>query len=231
MAAVAAGAFLIKILIALETYGTNDAYVYEQFSFWTRYVGVLLYTFDPSFNHPPSMIHILHGISWMAKATGLPFPFWLRVPGILADAGNVFLVWKLMGDRVRERSTFWALLLLASAPTLILICGFHGNTDSVVMFFLMLSVYCIERERSAWAAGAAYGAALCFKVVPAIVFPVLFLNLARRPRPWRERVKFCVAASLVLLAAWSPFVFKIHGPSFHKCWDTEAFTANGDCRS
>ena len=76
------------------------------------------------------------------------------------------------------------------------------------MFFLMLSVYCMERERSTWAAGAAYGAALCFKVVPAIVFPVLFLNLARRPRPWRERVKFCVAAGVVLLAAWSPFVFQ-----------------------
>ena len=102
--------------------------------------------------------------SWLAGWTGLPFPFWLRLPSILADAANVWIVYKLVGERVlagerSERSAFWSLILLAGAPTLILISGFHGNTDSpVVMFFLLLSVYWIRKrpqqvgrgERSFW---------------------------------------------------------------------------------
>ena len=70
LAGVAALAMLIKILLALKTYGTNDVYVYDQFSVWTRYLGVLLYRMDPTFNHPPSMIYVLHLLSWMTVRDG-----------------------------------------------------------------------------------------------------------------------------------------------------------------
>src|SRR5580692_8736857 len=116
LAAVAALAFLVKILLALRTYGTNDVYIFEQFSVWSRYLGVMLYRVDPTFNHPPSMIHVLHFFSWLGGSTGLRFPFWLRLPGILADAGTLWIVWKLLGERTQDRSVFWSLILLATAP-------------------------------------------------------------------------------------------------------------------
>ena len=56
IAGVACAALFIKLLLALKTYGTNDVYVYDQFSVWSRYLGVALYRADPQFNHPPSMI-------------------------------------------------------------------------------------------------------------------------------------------------------------------------------
>jgi len=197
-------AFLVKLALALKTYGTNDVYAYDQFSTWSRYLGVELYHVDPLFNHPPSMIYLLHTISWLAGATRLPFQFWLRLPGILADAANLWIVWKLLGDRVTERSVFWSLILLAAAPTLILISGFHGNTDSLVIFFLLLAIYLVERGASAWAVGAAFGLAHCIKIFPAIAGPLLLLHLARRGR----KLKFCAAAGAVLMAAWSPFIFQ-----------------------
>jgi tetratricopeptide (TPR) repeat protein len=204
LAGVTALALLIKLLLALKTYGTNDVYVYEEFSVWTRYLGVSLYRLDPQFNHPPSMIYLLHLISWLAVRTRLPFSFWLRLPGILADAGNVWLVWKLLGKRVQDRSIFWSLILFAGAPTLILISGFHGNTDSVVMFFVLLSIYLVDRDSSALAAGAVFGLAHCVKVFPVIVAPVILLNLPGIGR----KVKFCAAAGAMLLAGWSPFLFQ-----------------------
>lgn len=210
LAGVAALALLFKILLASKTYGTNDVYVYEEFSVWTRYLGVSLYRLDPQFNHPPSMIYLLHFLSWLAVSTGLPFSFWLRLPGILADAGNVWLVWKLLearvlgGDPSGARSIFWSLILFAGAPTLILISGFHGNTDSVVMCFVLLSIYLVERDASAWAAGAVFGLAHCVKVFPVIVAPVILLNLPGIGR----KVKFSAAAAVVLLAGWSPFLFQ-----------------------
>ncbi len=118
IAAVGAGAFLVKLFLAVKTYGTNDVYSYDQFSVWSRYLGVSLYHLDPLFNHPPSLIHLLHGLSWLGRVSPLPFPFWLRLPAILADAANLWLVWKLLGPRVREQSIFWALIFLAAAPLL-----------------------------------------------------------------------------------------------------------------
>ena len=97
-----------------------------------------MYRYDPLFNHPPSMIHILQGMRWLARSTGFSFSFWLRLPAILADAANLWLVWKMLAERVRESSIHWALVLLAICPALIMISGFHGNTDSVVMFFVLL---------------------------------------------------------------------------------------------
>jgi tetratricopeptide (TPR) repeat protein len=204
LAGVALLAFLIKIVVALKTYGTNDVYVYNQFSVWSRYLGVLLYRVDPQFNHPPSMIHVLHCLSWLAGSTGLPFPFWLRLPGILADTGTLWIVWKILGERPQDRSVFASLILLATAPALILISGFHGNTDSVVIFFALLSIYLIERGASAWFAGAVFGLALCVKVSPVIVAPAILLYLSG----WERRVKFCAAAAVALVVCWSPFLFQ-----------------------
>ena len=150
------------------------------------------------------MIHVLHALSWLAAITGLPFAFWLRLPAIVADAANLWLVWKLLGERVREQSIFWALVLLAAAPTLILISGFHGNTDSAVMFFVLLSVYLVEKDASPWLAGAALGLAHCVKVFPLIAAPAILLYLSG----WSRRIKFCAAAALVILVAWSPFVYQ-----------------------
>lgn len=204
LAGAVAFALLIKILLALKTYGTNDVYVYEEFSVWTRYLGVSLYRLDPQFNHPPSMIYLLHFVSWLALRTHLPFSFWLRLPGILADAANVWLVWKLLGKRVQDGSIFWSLILFAAAPTLILISGFHGNTDSIVIFFVLVSIFFVEHGANPWAAGAAFGLAHCVKVFPVIVAPVILLNLPGLGR----KVKFCAAAAAVLLAGWSPFLFQ-----------------------
>src|ERR1035438_9344951 len=158
-------ALAVKLLLAVKTYGSNDVYLYDQFSFWTRYLGVFEYQIDPTFNHPPSMIYFLHFLSWLAGSTGLPFSFWIRLPSILADTGTLWLVWKMLP---KDRS-FWPLLLLACSPTLILISGFHGNTDSVVMFLVVLCVFLVERgaglrpafasQNSIWLAGAVFGLA------------------------------------------------------------------------
>lgn len=197
-------AFAAKLALALKTYGTNDVYSYQQFAVWSHYLGVALYRLDPLFNHPPSMIHILGGMNWLAAATPLPFPFWLRIPSILADAANLWLVWKLLGRRVEQPSIHWALVLLALSPTLILVSGFHGNTDSVVIFFVLLAVALIEKDASAWTSGAALGLAHCVKVFPLIAAPAMLLYL----RGWKQRVRFCSGAAAVILLAWSPYLYQ-----------------------
>ena len=203
----AAVAFFCKIALALTTFGTNDVCTWERFAFWSRLLGVGVYRLNQDFNHPPSMIYILRCIGWLTDTTGIAFPFWMRMPAILADAGSLWIVWRLLTPRMHERSVRWGLLLMALSPVLILVSGFHGNTDSVMIFFLLLSVWLATTDTPGWAAGAAFGAALCIKVVPLAVLPVMFFYL----HGFRRRAVFVASILALLLVAWSPFVFEEPG--------------------
>jgi hypothetical protein len=197
-------AFLAKLLLALKTYGTNDVYTYERFALWSRYFGADLYKIAPDLNHPPSMLHVLGFLLWMSEHTHLPFHFWIRFPGILADVGSLWLVCRILGPRIAERSVFIALLLIAIAPTHILISGFHGNTDPIMIFFVMAAVWLAGYCDEPVAGGIAYGMALCIKVAPVILVPVLFLSLTGL----RKRLGFFLAAAVIVGIAWSPYVFQ-----------------------
>jgi hypothetical protein len=201
----AAVAFIFKIFLALTTYGTNDVYAWERFARWSALFGSRLYNIDPAFNHPPSMIHVLAAMMWLAKTTGIAFPFWLRLPAIVADAAGLWVVSRIFADRLSEPAVRWGLLLLALSPALILVSGFHGNTDPVVMFFVLLSVWFTQPggERD-WQSGAAFGAAMCIKILPVIVLPVLFFC-----RPGlRRRAVFSITAAAVMIVCWSPYLFR-----------------------
>jgi len=203
VAIVASVAFLLKMAIALRTYGTNDVFAYERFLHWSRYLGVGLYRAAWDFNHPPFMLHVLRGMGWLAQTSGVAFPFWLRLPGIVADPITLWLVWKTLGPRTQDPTIRWALLMLAAAPPLILVAGFHGNTDTIMVLFLVLAVYLMERGKIG-RAGAAFGLSMSFKVVPVIVVPAIFFYLGKL----RHRAIFFVVAGAVLLLLWSPYIFQ-----------------------
>ncbi len=201
-------AFICKIVLALRTFGTNDVYAWERFAHWSALFGSRLYSLDAAFNHPPSMIHVLAAMMWLAKTTGIGFPFWLRLPAIIADTAGLWVVYRIFDARLGEPAVRWGLLLLAVSPALILVSGYHGNTDPVVMFFVLLSVWS-SRD---WAAGAAFGAAMCVKVLPLIVLPVLFFC-----RPGlRRRLIFLGSAAAVMVVCWSPYLFRDPVAIFHQ---------------
>lgn len=217
----AALAFFSKILLALNTWGTNDVYTWERFARWSALFGSRLYRIDPAFNHPPSMIHALSVITWLAKTTGIFFPFWLRLPAILADVASLWVLSRIFAERFDEPVVRWGLLLVAISPTLILVSGFHGNTDPVVMFFVLLSVWLTpdlpSRDRKGAVLndllpGAAFGAAMCVKVLPLIVLPVLFFY-----RPGiRRRAIFVGSAAAVMFVCWSPYLFRDPVAIYHQ---------------
>jgi hypothetical protein len=218
----AVAALFCKLLLALNTYGTNDVYAYQRFSFWSRYMGVSIYRAAWDFNHPPSIIYLLRLIGWLARVTPLPFQFWIRLPAIAADVGILWIVSKMPNPRLDDRVFRWTLALLAIAPPLIFISGFHGNTDSVVIFFLLLSVYLIEKKDLTWAAGVAFGLAMSLKVFPVILIPVLFFYLAT----YRKRIVFFGITAGLLLVGWSPFVFQDPGAIVGKVFGYRSIYGN-----
>lgn len=193
-------ATIIKLYLALATLGTNDFLTWESFlNNVKEFGGIGTYqrpgVFGDPFNHPPFMIHVLKVLGFLSDLTRLPFPFWIRLPAIIADVGSLWLLAKLRAPRLM-------VLLCAVCPTAILISGFHGNTDPVMVFFLLLSVYLLKRFNSDWLAGLAFGMALNIKIVPLVLIPPVFFYLSKM----RRRAVFLGVAMAVLFLASLPYI-------------------------
>jgi len=88
---------------------------------------------------------------------------------------------------------------LPACPAAIVIAGFHGNTDAVMVFFLVLSFYALECWRSVLLCGLFLGLASEIKATPLLLVPALMLFLSTR----RDRA-ICIAG--FLLAAIPPLI-------------------------
>jgi hypothetical protein len=203
----------IKLVLAARTVGTNDIRAFWFFLQEYRGSGAkVLYERDAEFNHPPFILLWLTGLRWLWLVTGLRPWFLIRLPSILADVGSVWLVARLLGPKLAESASRIPLLLVAAAPASILISGFHGNNDPVMIFFVLLSLYLIEKPAPDWVAGIAMGMAVNIKVVPLVFWPAVFLWLPS----WRRRFEYFGAAVLAVVLGSTPLIFQEPALLAHK---------------
>jgi len=209
----AALSFVGKVTIASRTFGATDALLWEANLQQLREAGPLsLYengtvlrtddgTFYHSevFNHPPFMIRLLSLGGWLSRQTQMPLRFWLRVACAVADLASTMLILGIM-SRSQLPSFPVALFLVAASPISLLISGFHGNTDPIMIALLLLAVY-LAHGGDSWQAGAALGLAAGIKIVPMLFAPALALSL-----PGRKRAAFVACAIGVFFAGSLPLV-------------------------
>ena len=77
----------------------------------------------------------------LLEASGITFPFLLRLPGIVADFVVVLVLLQIRENDPRLRLPTWTLVLFALSPLSIMVSGYHGNTDPVMVMLLLFSVY------------------------------------------------------------------------------------------
>lgn len=191
VAALAVVAFLLKVAGALWTYGSADAAIFEADLIKIRQEGAVALYRDgittewcgraghrpcPPFNHPPFIVRALEAWGTLSDLSGLPLRFWLRFTCAVADVGSLALLLHILGTR-RDPQTRTALALFAISPIAILVSGHHGNTDPILIFFVLLAVHFVESRRPAWLAGAALGMAMSVKVVPILLVPAVLRAL------------------------------------------------------
>jgi hypothetical protein len=212
----AVAAFALKTAMAYLTYGTNDVTTWQLdlTKSKTRGAAALYregvpFSYDAGrlspvqvFSHPPSMIHLLRFWGLLAALTQLPLQFWMRFTCALADAGSLIVVWQMGREVPALRFQPAVLMLIAACPVSILISGFHGNTDPIMVFFLLVSIYLIETKRSSACAGSLMGLALAVKVVPVIFIPAAILYLPNL----KSRLQFTLSAGAVFIFAGLPYI-------------------------
>lgn len=194
----------IKLLVALNTFGTNDVMAFYQFGQSLSQHG-LEHTYGSgiAFNHPPVVAHFLRFIydasRWSAfRETGITFPFLLRLPGILADFVSVLVLLRLRKKFPQLQLPTWSLILFALSPVAIMVSGFHGNTDPVMVMLLLLAAYACARERPLWC-GLFLALSCQIKIIPLLLLPIFFFFWLHREAAWRFLLPLA-SASLLL---WS----------------------------
>jgi hypothetical protein len=191
-----------KLVLALRTYGTNDVYYWQFFlDTYRQYGGAGLYEHVAIFNHPPCVVGLLAVLDALSHHFAGGFPFWLRLPATLADLASLLIVWNLLRQERNVRSLEISLLLMAACPISLLVSGFHGNTDPLMIMFVLLAIGSGSRGQP-WLAGVAYGMSMNVKVAPLIFAPFFVFYFDN----WRSRLQFVASAAALWLLASLPLL-------------------------
>jgi hypothetical protein len=210
-------ALFLKLSIAYNTFGTNDVAAFYMFARslnehgleWTYRNGVAWLSNSAGFNHPPLTAYYLQLIEIISRQDfcrtyGLTFPFLLRFPGVIADFVAALVVLRAtITSQVRVPR--WAMVLFALSPVSIMVSGFHGNTDPVMVLFLVVASYMCLRQRAVLC-GVFFAFSCQIKVTPLLVFPVFFFFWLRR----QSALRFTLPSLLLTVTMWSqPLTFPL----------------------
>ena len=154
-----------------------------------------MYLNSPMFNHTPLTGWIVRSLYAAADGDYLGFAAGLRVLSIVADLGVVAGLLYL--KRLTGRPPWWALVLFAASPVSLMVSGFHGNVDPLMVLFLFGAVVALV-ARQPLLCGVLFAAACNIKVVPLLFAPVFGIWWLMQGR--REAVKFGGAAAALVLA-------------------------------
>lgn len=210
----------LKLWWAASSDGSNDVMLFYMYARVIQEKGLVGMYGPALFNHTPLTGWMAGAIYELTGGVGRSFAFWLRAPGIVADLFTVLaLLWL---RRKTGAPPWWTLGLFALSPVSLMVSGYHGNVDPLLVCALTLAACCCAADRPGWC-GIALGAACQVKVIALLAAPALTLW-------WWERKSerpFVIAAALTVLAGWSvpllaiPTVFLknvIAYPSYWGAW-------------
>ena len=222
---IAAGiAFIAKLLIAWNTFGTNDVLTFYIFGKSLASQG-LEWTYQNTilFNHPPLTAYYLRAIyslhHLLLEPIGITFPFLLRLPGIVADFVVILVLLRIKAKDPRLRLPTWALVIFALSPLSIMVSGYHGNTDPVMVMLFLFSVYFCSRDQPVLS-GLFFALSAQVKIVPLLFFPILLCFWMQRRMLLRFVIPFAAASAVLWIEPLLefPLVFAKNVLSYGSFW-------------
>lgn len=208
---IVAVATCLRVAVALLSIGTNDVRLWQRFGAQAWGGGFYsVWAHDTWMNHPPLPVAYARLAYAVARDDAYRFALLIKLPGLVGDAVSTWLIYHVVSGRRGRRAALVAASLYAINPAAILITGYHGNVDALLAMFVLLGWHLAGQHRDA-AAGAATGAAINVKLVPA-PGALLLLATARS-----ARAAFLTAGALA--AASVPFawmLFRAGRPFFER---------------
>ena len=163
-----------------------------------------VYGLTTRYNYSPVwflMLKALAGVNQLFPQ--FPFMFIVRSFLSLTDVVSLFIVWKIAGKLNANPLKSAALFFLN--PVSIIITGYHGQFDGLVVLFLLgaLLVYVLYRDKG-WFSGwlmVTFGLILKHEIPQQLVIFLRYVKL-----PWKEVLGFTFASVALFLISFVPYM-------------------------
>jgi hypothetical protein len=177
----------IKVFINWNSYGTVDITSWIEFGQYVSTKDIFsIYEMIPLYNHPPLMSLWLRLLMWLTADHPSYIPQVFRMVPICADVGSAMILWKISHAYFPYGSAVLRATIAAASPILILVSGFHGNTDPIFGFLILLAGYLLAVRKLLVPSALALALAVNIKIVPILAAPAFFFWI----RSSRERLRF-----------------------------------------
>ena len=202
----AAVGVVVTFGVSMCSWGTNDTLSFARFAHGLERDGLLAtYRNDPLFNHPPLVSLWCRAALALAGDSALAFAVIFRIPIVLSGGACALLLAQIA--RFRGASPRAAAALAACAtwnPCLILVAGYHCNTDPLYATLGLLAVHLLQDRGRPLLAGLALGLAINVKLIPVLLIVPLALTL----RSWRDLFAFAGGLALMALPFLPPLLME-----------------------
>jgi hypothetical protein len=193
----------VRLYLVLCTQGTYDMDIWEKHAEEINKVGLTEYYKATvgsvtTFNHPPATGKLIAYIYALSGYLDLPFKVIFR--SLFASLDFVIAFYLLKIFKADPRRHVYATFYLLS-PITFIFSSYHGNTDTSLGLFLLLSLYFISRKEFI-AAGICLGIGVWVKWIILLVFPVLFLSVSGR----REKFRFSVSLACTFFFGYAWYI-------------------------
>jgi len=140
---------------------------------------------DTSDRHPylPLQMYWVGFAQWIAKYSGIPFPFVVKLAFIAADLLIIVVIYQWL-NRNKKFSPILGASLYAVNPIAIYISAYHGQFDSVPILFGLLAL--MTASSSPGLSGVWLGLGVWVKSWPVLIAPSIWITLRR----WKARLIF-----------------------------------------
>jgi hypothetical protein len=189
LAATLAGGLVLRLLLApLPGFPTDTGF----FKFWAQQIASNgpedFYAPGEFHDYPPGYMWVLWLFGDIDETVGFSQGQWeylLKVPPILADLASAYLLYLFLRGRTVAPPIGAAALYLVFPPTL-LIGAVWGQVDSILAFFVLLTIYLLDRDRPV-AASVAFTVGFLVKPQAIAALPFLIFWFVREhPPSWRR---------------------------------------------
>ncbi|MFQ6019691.1 MAG: hypothetical protein ACE5KW_02935 [Dehalococcoidia bacterium] len=202
------GGLLLRLSLATLPSFEVDLNTFQAWSLQLADSGPWNFYRDNSFaDYTPGYLYILWlfgGLDKLFAFDNDQFHYLLKLPAIAADLGSAYLLYRMLEGR-KPLVQLGAPILYLLLPVVLLIGPVWGQVDSVLAFFLLLTVYYMAKHRPT-SASLAYAMAFLIKPQAVAALPLFAFWLLKNhpPRIWARAVASSLAAGFLLILPFFP---------------------------
>lgn len=198
---------VVRIYLAVFTDGTYDIGIWEKHAVGITRFGLTDYyamTLGEvtTFNHPPIAGKLVTALYNLGIHAGIPFKVIFRLLVASTDYLTAYYLFKLTGPG--ENRYFYVAAYLLN-PLTFIFSAYHGNTDPLLGFFILLSLFLLDRKKL-FAAGVALGIGVWIKWIILLVLPLVIFSI----RGYKAKGSYLSALVMTTSVGYSWYL--IHAP-------------------